>query len=155
MNEIWKDVPTYEGLYQVSDLGMVRSKRCLLVLSITHGYKVVTLSSDGMRRSMKVHVLVAMAFLGHIPNGNKLVVNHKDFNKLNNIKSNLEVVTQRENTNKKHIPHSSQYTGVIWRKAQRKWNAYITIDYKKKYLGSFINEYDAHKAYENTLKTIS
>lgn len=97
MQEIWKDIMGYEGLYQVSNLGKVRSlshyarsgqgiriyegKQMKLIIH-RDGYYRINLSKDGIKKNFQVHRLVASAF---IPNPKKLSqVNHKDENKLNN-----------------------------------------------------------------------
>lgn len=93
MKEIWKDIIGYEGLYQVSDLGRVKSfyngdERVLLVNKDNKGYLKVGLWKDSKMKTCKVHRLVAQAFL---PNPDGLpCVNHKDECKTNNIVSNLE-----------------------------------------------------------------
>lgn len=158
--EIWKDIKDYEGIYQVSNLGNVKSlkhgkEKILKPSDNSHGYFKVNLSKDGVRVNLKIHVLVSIAFLNHKPNGLNLVVNHKDFNKQNNVVENLEIVTNRENSNHKHIKHSSKYTGVSWCKQTSKWRACIYIDKKLRCLGRFKNEYEAYLAYENELKLIS
>ena len=86
--EIWKTIEGFES-YQVSNFGRVKSfkldKERILKPNIDHdNYYVVTLYKNKTRRLMKVHQLVAIAFLNHKPCGMKLVVNQKDFNKLNN-----------------------------------------------------------------------
>lgn len=107
-NEIWKDVPGYEGLYQVSNTGRVKAlsvlkywgktlqKRKEIIFKPTirkWGYAEVVLSGK-TRLNQGVHRLVALAF---IPNpDNKPQVNHKDGNKLNNSVSNLEWATRQE-----------------------------------------------------------
>lgn len=170
-NELWIDITGYEGLYQVSNYGNVKSlsrivnhaksgkltiKERLLKLSIdAYGYRHVMLSKNGVVKIKKVHKLVAIAFLNHVPSGYKLVINHIDFNRQNNYIKNLEIVTPRVNGNKKHLESTSKYTGVSWNKAYSKWIAHIRIKGKSKHLGSFINEYDAHLAYENKLKEIT
>ena len=83
-----------------------------------------------------------------------LVVNHKDFNKENNNVDNLELVTQRENANHKHIKSSSQYSGVTWWQERKKWVSQIWNNGTKKHLGIFNNELDASQAYQNTLNTL-
>lgn len=106
-DEIWKDIAGYEGYYQVSSTGIVRSldrhdciKRFRPAQIMTQsndsdGYKVVTLSKGGKQRTAKVHQLVARAF---IPNVNNFPeINHKDENKTNNSVSNLEWCTTRYN----------------------------------------------------------
>lgn len=91
MNEIWRSVKDYEGLYEVSNLGRVRNCRTGRVLRLwkdKYGYLLVGLHKDGVRKHCLVHRLVAQAFL---PNPNNLPqVNHKDENKENNRVENLE-----------------------------------------------------------------
>jgi hypothetical protein len=118
MEEIWKDIKEYEGLYQVSNLGRVKSierkvdiysrknkkyyKRTIKQKFIkyggnTIGYVNVALSKDGYTKPMYVHRLVAEAF---IPNPNNYpVINHKDENKENNTVDNLEWCTIKYNNN--------------------------------------------------------
>jgi hypothetical protein len=159
MNEIWKDIPNYEGHYQVSNLGNVKSLKkykgtnsnILKLCSDKKGYYQVLLSLNNKKETIKVHQLVAMAFLGHIRCGYNLVVNHKDFNIHNNCIYNLEIVTSRENSNKKHIISSSKYVGVTYNKRLKKWNAQIFFKGKLKHLGTFINEEDAKYSYDNYL----
>ena len=99
MEEIWKDIEGYEGLYQVSNLGNVKSlkaKRNLYYSNSNNGYLRVGLFK-GTRKMFAIHRLVAKAFL---PNPqHKKVVNHKDFDVKNNAVSNLEWCTFKENNN--------------------------------------------------------
>lgn len=102
--EIWRDVPGYEGLYQVSSLGRVKSlhyyggnqeKVLVAMPKGKQGYLIVHLCKDRKVLSFRVHRLVAVAF---IPNpDNKPFVNHIDGNKHNNCIENLEWVTAVEN----------------------------------------------------------
>ena len=92
--EIWKSVVSYEGKYEVSNLGDVKSCRTNKLLckyKQKNGYMKTTLG----RKSVYVHRLVAIAFLKN-PH-NKDQVNHKDCNKQNNHVNNLEWSTYREN----------------------------------------------------------
>ncbi len=105
MEEIWKDIPGYEGRYQVSDLGNVRSVRLMRFGKVLmkkpevhySGYlyhKLWNLGHKG-RRKIFVHRLVASAFM---PNPeDKEIVNHLDRNRKNNCLSNLEWATASEN----------------------------------------------------------
>lgn len=104
--EIWRDIADFEGLYQVSNLGRVKSKnyrhttgqeRVLKPVKDRYGYLRVDLCKDGKVKNMKVHRLVAQAF---IPNPNNWPqVNHRDEIKSNNSVENLEWVTASYNTN--------------------------------------------------------
>lgn len=113
MSQIWKDIPGYEGLYQVDISGQIKSlekkwttgrgngrphvqpeKRIKPFVS-KFGYLRVSLWKSGKPKKMHVHTVVAMTF---IPNPeNKAQVNHKDGNKLNNSINNLEWNTPSEN----------------------------------------------------------
>jgi len=94
--EQWKDIPGYEGRYQVSDLGRVRGvKGSLRPQPQNSGYLVVHLYLDGVRRVRLVHTLVAEAFVNGWFAGAE--VNHRDTKKVNNCATNLEWVTRSKN----------------------------------------------------------
>ena len=102
-NETWKEIAGYEGLYEVSNLGRVKSLNYnhtgtenILKPKKTHrGYLRVGLYKDGHTKQLFVHRIVAKAF---IPNPNNLeTVNHKDEVKTNNVASNLEWMTKGDN----------------------------------------------------------
>lgn len=157
--EIWKDVPNYEGLYQVSNLGKVKSfkrkKVKILKSSIDFkGYHVSRLMKLNKAKDFKVHQLVAMAFLGHIPCGYKSVIDHINNNSLDNRVENLKIVTARENCSKDKINKTSKYTGVSWDFDRCKWRAFIIIDKKNYFLGRFDCELKARLVYQNKLKEI-
>lgn len=99
--EEWRDIQGYEGLYQVSNNGRVRSlarnstKGKILCQAVKRGYSHVCLSKDNKKKHFAVHRLVALAF---IPNPSKKPeVNHIDGNRSNNNIANLEWVTRAEN----------------------------------------------------------
>lgn len=110
MEDFWKDVAGYEGCYQVSPLGDVRSLsrriprgtgfmalkgRVLVPAKAGRGYPFVVLYVGGTKKSAYVHRLVAEAFIGPCPPNRE--VNHKDGNKDNNSVGNLEYVSRAEN----------------------------------------------------------
>jgi len=101
--EIWKEIEGYEGLYEVSNLGRVKSlpkarykiPKEIILTPRKHPYKFVNLSKDSKVSTKSIHRLVAIAF---IPNTlNKPVINHIDCNPSNNCVSNLEWATELEN----------------------------------------------------------
>ena len=100
--ETWKPIADYEGLYEVSDLGRIKSlwygkEQILKPLKTTRGYLQVCLCKDCHTKRLLVHRLVAEAF---IPNPNNLdTVNHKDEVKTNNTVSNLEWMSVKDNNN--------------------------------------------------------
>lgn len=103
--ENWKPIKGYEGLYEISDTGKVKSLAKGIVLSLNRltkcGYRKASLSKDGKAKENRIHRLVALHF---IPNtDDKETVNHKDGNKLNNHVDNLEWSTRTE-----QVVHSYQ-----------------------------------------------
>ena len=94
--EIWKDVPGYEGMYQCSTSGRVKSlsrfkknhskkqyiPERILALNKSDDYYVITLSNNLVKKTFRVHQLVAITFLNHKPNGHKTEIDHIDNNKL-------------------------------------------------------------------------
>ena len=167
VREIWKDIPSYEGYYQVSNLGRVKSlervvrnrygdflkKESILKSRDSKGYYCVVLCKNGRIKNYKVHKLVAMAFLNHKPCGMKKVVHHIDNNKMNNKLSNLEIISQRENSYT-HCVGTSKYTGVSWCNTRNKWISQISINNKTKFLGYFTAEIEASIAYQNALNNL-
>ena len=169
--EIWKDVPEYEGLYQVSNFGNVKSlqknikmpnggiriqsEKILKPFSST-GYLEVELCKKGKGKYFKVHKLVAITYLNHIPCGHKITVDHIDHNKKNNTLNNLQLLTNRENVKRSidKTKTTSKHIGVSFDKKNKKWVSQIYLNKKNIFLGRFKNEYDAHLAYQNKLKEI-
>lgn len=98
ITEIWRDIPGYEGLYQVSNCGRIKSMYHNKVVTggkYPNGYRFIALSKDHVKRNCLVHRLVALTFINNPDN--LPVVNHIDGNKQNNTVNNLEWVTQGEN----------------------------------------------------------
>lgn len=118
MVESWLDITNFKLLYQVSDLGRVKSltrpdskgviwpERILVPVLGSHGYLYVSLRKDSKTFNLLIHRLVAIEFL---PNPlNKRTVNHKDGNKLFNVLSNLEWMSYSEN-----VKHSFNNLGRV------------------------------------------
>tara|TARA_R110001632_G_scaffold27006_5_gene72752 strand:- start:3316 stop:3810 length:495 start_codon:yes stop_codon:yes gene_type:complete len=160
--EIWKDIKDYEGLYQISNLGRVKSlkfgkERILKGTKDFNGYSIVCLHKDGNQKTKKVHQLVAIAFLGHIPSGMSLVVDHINRIKTDNRLENLQIITNRENLSKDKrwsSKYTSKYIGVHWCKPRNKWRAQIRINKITKHLGYFKTELEASEVYKSKLETI-
>lgn len=158
MEEIFKQIEGFED-YQISNLGRVKSfKKGREKILKNHTYKdhypSVSLYKNNKLISKKVHQLVAIAFLNHKPCGFKLVINHKNNIRTDNRVENLEIVTQRENSNQKHLKSTSQYTGVCRNKTNKKWISSIYVNGKSLRLGYFETEKEASIYYENALLSI-
>lgn len=122
MNEVWKDISGYDGLYQVSSFGRFRSLDTILKMKngidrfheghviqpyvANDGYLMINLTKDSVRRSYKAHRIVAEAFIANP--FKRPFVNHKNENKQDNRVENLEWCTNKYNirygtTQKKRI----------------------------------------------------
>jgi hypothetical protein len=168
MEEFWVDVSGFEDIYAVSTLGRLRCQDLegyrqrhrkiarepgiLPVVTRRSGYQQVLLKilKTGRYATREVHGLVAEAFLG--PRMGR-VVNHKDGNKANNILSNLEYVSPRENMNHALPVGVSGYRGV--QKRGEKWRATISVNRKRIFLGSFPTAELAAEAYSAKARLLS
>jgi hypothetical protein len=165
--EIWRDIPGYEGLYQVSSEGRVRSldreqphsrygiqrlkgKEISPTIQ-TGGYIGLGLHKKGSVKSYPIHKLVAIVFLDHEPSGQDVVVDHINNDKSDNRLCNLQLISSRENSSKDRKPNSG-FTGVYKRKNGR----YVSKIYDKKSicLGTYDTPQEAHEAYMNKLRDI-
>ena len=167
MKEQWKSIKGYEGYYEVSNFGRIKSLSRLVGLGtkservtnerilsegLSRGYYTVSLFIGKKRRTFGVHQLVAIAFLNHTPCGNKLVVDHIDNKPYNNRVDNLQVITHRENISKDRKNKTSKYTGV--KKRKKGWIASIGFKGEQIYLGYFKCELAAASAYQKALKEV-
>jgi hypothetical protein len=166
---IWKDIPGYEGLYQVSSDGKVKGleryvahwrgglrkyEEKELSQSIEKvGYRCVVLCKEGKMRTHRVHSLIAMAFFNHQPCGYNILVDHINNNKLDNRLKNIQLVDCRTNSSKDRKVGLSGFRGVSKTKTGR-YKSKI-IDKKVTYnLGTFDTAEEAHNAYVNKLSEL-
>jgi hypothetical protein len=170
MKEEWKDIPGYEGLYQVSNLGRVKSlgryrnakngskayRKGLIKKTYTNkkGYLTLSLSKNGISKTFTIHQLVAIVFLNHIPDGMNIIVDHIDNNKLNNCVDNLQLITNRENSSKDKKNCSSKYTGVSIDKRDGRINCEIRINGDRVRWSNLKTEEYASLLYQTALKYI-
>lgn len=150
--EVWKTIKGFEN-YEASNYGEIKRNGKLLKQGFCKkGYPRVYLSIDGKKKTIRTHILIANAFLNYVSNGNQqYTVDHIDNNKSNNNTSNLQVITNRENTSKDKKSKTSKYTGVYWDKSRSKWHSEIRIGKVKKHLGRFDSEIDAKNKYLEAL----
>lgn len=135
MKEIWKDIKGYEGIYQISTMGRVKSLRRNIILKnqiASNGYEMVKLYTNNSKKDYSIHRLVANAFIENPDNLPQ--VNHRDENKTNNCVENLEWCTPKYNYN---------YGTINIRKSQKQLNdknkSKVVLQYTKD--GCFIKEW--------------
>lgn len=167
-NEIWRDIPDYEGIYQVSNLGNVKSlsrliskgskrkkhmtkDKSLKQMLLTSMYNYVVLYKNLIPKNKTVHRLVMLSFTS-IENPELHQVNHINGIRIDNRVENLEWVNCPENNThsqlSRKIKKSSIYTGVFFCKTNNKWKAQIVINGKQKHLGYFQSEELAAEKYK-------
>ena len=145
MEEIWKDIKGYEGLYKISNFGNVYSlniKRNKKLSMNRHGYLYVDLMKNKVRKHFYTHRLVAEAF---IENTNNLPqVNHKDECKTNNCVENLEWCDQKYNNN-----YGTHTQRMICTQLNRKDVSKVVLQFDLN--GNFIKEYCSSREAARTL----
>jgi hypothetical protein len=158
MIEEWKNIPEWEGIYMVSNLGEVRSLDGMTIkrngVSFTRkgrilkstpngeGYHTVKLCRVGIQRSYKVHRMVAMCFISNF--SEDLQVDHINGDRNNNRRSNLRMLSHQENSQahrKSHKGSTSKYRGVY--SLGNKWGAAIKHNGKQVHIGRFSSEIEA------------
>jgi hypothetical protein len=160
--EIWKDIQGYEGYYQISSFGRVKSLSRLVcrgyvfrmckdkirkIRFMNNGYLEVNLWLESKGKKFRVHRLVALNFINN-PN-KKSDVNHIDSIRFNNNVKNLEWVSHLENIchSKINRKTKSKYVGVSFStKNKNAWQSYICINNKTIYLGIYKTEEEAYQA---------
>ena len=155
MQEIWKDIKGYEGLYQVSNLGRIKSlerktfgekygvhklKEKILKKGKCGKYNIVVLRKDKKNKTLYIHRLVAKAFINNPKKYPE--VNHKDGNTINNNVENLEWCNRSYN-----IKHS-------YNVLNRKVNTKGFIEYREKHKRK-VNQYDLNNNFIKTWNSIS
>lgn len=179
MDQKCKPIPGYEGLYDISIYGEVRSlnyRGSGKIKELKQGkwgfkpfgeddyYLAVNLTKNSKNRRYAIHQLLAMAFLGFIPDGMKKTVSHKNRIPYDNRIENLQILSAREHAayDMKETKKSGLPTGVIkynGRDGQKKspkksFRSFIQIEGKNKFLGSYYTPEEAGKAYQKKLLEI-
>jgi ribosomal protein L22 len=161
--EIWKPIEGYEGIYEISSFGRVKSfygkknifGRILNPNLNKYGYPIVRLCKDKKAETTTIHRLVATAFLNYKYDRVNSVINHIDGNKTNNNLSNLEIVTQRKNLStcfrRDRNRLTSKFPGVSFDRTNKKWMAVIAIKRKHIFQKRFDSELEAAAAYQSKL----
>lgn len=145
MEEIWKDIEGYEGLYQVSNLGRVRSLRRNIIFKNRierSGYEGVYLYKNKGYKYFLIHRLVANAFISNPDNLPQ--VNHKDENKLNNCISNLEWCDCKYNQN-----YGTRGKRISQKQLNDKNKSKVVLQYTKD--GCFIKEWKSTRDIQRNL----
>jgi hypothetical protein len=160
MEEVWKDIQNYEGLYQISNLGRIKSikRNIYLKQRLTKDYYRINLYNNNVVKSYFVHRLIGFAF---IPNPNNLLeIDHIDRNKKNNNLSNLRWVTRSDNainttrcintSGQRNIIQTFDNDKTFYRVIIKRNNIKITdkrfeileeaIEYRDNYLNNLIDE---------------
>ena len=158
MEEIWKDIPSYEGFYQASTLGRIKrlsgivkhsrggtqkkQEQILTPIIVTKGYASVRLSMYGINRMLSIHRLIAITFYGH----SECDVDHINHIRTDNRLSNLRYATRRENLCNRKINPSSGFIGVV--KCGNQFRARITVNNILLSIGRYPTAQEASDAYE-------
>jgi len=166
--EQWKDIPDYEGLYQVSDLGRVKRldryknhssgkttflsrEKILKQMKTNIGYLFVTIYREQQKKQFTTHHLVSITFLNHKSKQSNLVIDHIDNIKEHNMLYNLQLITVRKNSSKDRI-NKSGYLGVT--KLLNKFYSSIKYNGKSFNLGAFDTAKEASIKYNEAVRLI-
>jgi hypothetical protein len=149
MTEVWKTIPGYEGLYEVSSLGRIKSlkrngtpERIRVGKEDINGYPQLSLTINRKLKTFRIHKLVQLGFdLG------EGMVDHINRDRTDNRLENLRVVTARENA--LNSANNNELPGAYYfpRNTKKPWMSKITIEGEEVYLGYFETKEDASAAY--------
>ncbi len=151
MKEVWKDVQGFEGFYQVSNMGRLKSFKGIdsgYILSVKNSkgnYLNYVLSDNSKRKSCKIHRLVAELFLEN-PKSNNMIIHHKDGNKQNNRVDNLEWKSPQGHQKLHASQNPSQIAGMVRYNKLIKPKRIMQYSIDGKILGSYMNSKEAAKA---------
>ncbi len=165
LREFFKDIPNYNGRYQVSNLGRVKSikngKERILKANSNEKrdrkYNKVCLYKDGKMTNNRVHTLVAKTFIDSDYISKNLVVDHINNNQLDNRLINLQLLTRRQNDTKERVSETG-FTGVTTKtlvSGKIRYVSAISINNKRKHLGTFNTPEEASNKYQQELKKVS
>lgn len=148
--ERWRIVKDYPN-YMVSDLGNVKNiiTGRILKPGLSGAYLSIKLFNSKRQKRIRIHQLVAIVFLNHVPNGHDIVVDHINNDRLDNRLVNLQLITSRENSSKDK--NTSLPTGVQ-RRSNGKYRARIGWVSERIHLGTFNTIEEAANAYQEALK---
>lgn len=155
IEELWKDIIHYEGRYEISNLGRVRSLlRGGLILrpGKYKGYLLVQLTGPEKDNKMfQIHRLVAQHFLDDW--NQELTVDHINHDRSDNRYVNLRMISLSKNiSNQCKDGLSSTYHGVYWVKAKKQWRARIGRNGARISIGTYSNELEAAKARDDYIR---
>ena len=150
--EDWKGLSNYPN-YSVSNFGNIKNNKKNSTLKPNlhkSGYLVVQLFKEGVRRNLRVHRLIAEAFLEEFDETK--YIDHIDRNKTNNKLTNLRMVTPLESCLNRGIWGKSQYKGAYFSKKRNDWRSQIRVNKKCVSLGYFKTELECALAYNNYIE---
>jgi hypothetical protein len=167
MNEEWRNIKDYEGYYQISNLGNVKSlhrvvarrnhpphttkEKILALTPDSKGYFIVYLHK-GIRKGHLVHKLVWDAFGNETKKDKTIRIDHKDDNRQNNKIDNLQLLANRENCYKGWVAKGKKEPiGVTLDRTKKKYVANIQLAGRRIFLGTYNNIEEASKKYQDTL----
>lgn len=169
MEEVWKPIKGYEGLYEISNMGRVKSlakivgngfhreEKMLQIIVEKTKYCFVNLMRNAKPKKYRIHLLVWDYFGDKPRDGLRLQVDHKDEDKGNNRIDNLQLLSGRKNKSKERLLNkaSGLPTGVCWHKQNKKYHAQIYIDRTHFNLGFYNTPEEASNAYQEALRRVA